>query len=212
MGGLEMAPYTPQRPEAPGETRGAPRSPAASRLELRIHGRGGQGAQVGCQILAGAFFRAGRWVQAFASYGGERRGAPVTAAVRLDDAPIHLRCDVERADVALVLDPTLLAGIDPASLAPDALVVVNATTTPCRRMPGADRVVAVDAAGIARRHGLGPIVTTATIGAFAAASRLLPLDDVLAAIDEWSPAKKAANRAACAEAYGEIAARHGAGP
>ena len=63
-------------------------------LEIRIHGRGGQGAQVACQILADAFFRSGRQVQAFAAYGGERRGAPVTAYLRADDRPIRLRCDV----------------------------------------------------------------------------------------------------------------------
>jgi pyruvate ferredoxin oxidoreductase gamma subunit/2-oxoisovalerate ferredoxin oxidoreductase gamma subunit len=181
-------------------------------LELRVHGRGGQGAQVGCQILAGAFFRAGRWVQAFAAYGGERRGAPVTAAVRVDGAPIHLRCDIERADVALVLDPSLLAAIDPASLAADSLVVVNAPAAPCSRLPSADRVVAIDAAAIARRHGLGPIVATAMIGAFAAASRLLTLAELRPAIDEWCPAKRAENAAACAEAYEEIAAREGRTP
>ena len=178
-------------------------------LQLRVHGRGGQGAQVGCQVLAGAFFRAGRWVQAFAAYGGERRGAPVTAAVRVDDAPIHLRCDVDRADVALVLDSTLLAGIDRASLAPDALVVVNATAAPCRRHAGADRVIAIDAGAIARRHGLGAIVATAMLGAFAASSGMLTLDDLLAAIEEWCPARKPENAAACAEAYAEIAALEG---
>jgi 2-oxoacid:acceptor oxidoreductase gamma subunit (pyruvate/2-ketoisovalerate family) len=175
-------------------------------LQLRVHGRGGQGAQVGCQILAGAFFRAGRWVQAFAAYGGERRGAPVTAAVRVDAAPIRLRCDVERADVAIVLDPTLLATLTPASLAPDAIVVVNAASAPCRRLPGADRVVAFDAAAVARRHGLGPIVATAMLGAFAAASRLLDLEALLPAVEEWSPVKKRENAAACADAYAAVAA------
>ncbi|MBI1737320.1 MAG: 2-oxoacid:acceptor oxidoreductase family protein [Candidatus Rokubacteria bacterium] len=181
-------------------------------LELRVHGRGGQGAQVGCQILAGAFFRAGRWVQAFAAYGGERRGAPVTAAVRVDGAPIHLRCDVEHADVAVVLDATLLGLIDPASLAPDALVVVNAPAAPCGRLPGVTRIVAIDAAAIARRHRLGPIVATAMIGAFAAASRLLTLEELLPAIEEWSPVKKAENTAACTEAYAEMTALEGRAP
>src|SRR6266508_4205844 len=77
-------------------------------LEVRIHGRGGQGAQVACQILAGALFRSGRYVQAFAAYGGERRGAPVTAFVRADDRAIRLRCDIERPQHILVLDPSML--------------------------------------------------------------------------------------------------------
>ena len=95
--------------------------------EIRLHGRGGQGAQVACQMLAAAFFRGGRQIQAFAAYGAERRGAPVTASVRVDTEPILLRCDIARADVALVLDATLLASIDPVSLAPGALLVVNAS-------------------------------------------------------------------------------------
>ena len=80
-------------------------------IEITILGRGGQGAQVGAQMLAAAFFRAGWEVQAFASYGGERRGAPVTAAVRVSDSAIHLRCDVAHPQYALVLDPSLAATV-----------------------------------------------------------------------------------------------------
>lgn len=178
-----------------------------SMLELRIHGRGGQGAQIGCQMLATAFFRAGHWVQAFAAYGGERRGAPVTASVRVDTQPIHLRCDIGRAGAALVLDPGLLGAITPASLVPDAVVVVNTAFAPGAPLADAT-VVAVDATGIAREHGLGPIVATAVLGAFAAATRLLELTDLLAAVEELSPVKKAGNVAACSAAYAAtVAAR-----
>ena len=84
-------------------------------LEIRIHGRGGQGAQVACQILADAFFRQGAWVQAFTAYGGERRGAPVIASLRVADAPIrdagaavllvdhHMDFVLDLADEVLVL-------------------------------------------------------------------------------------------------------------
>src|SRR3990172_3380725 len=111
---------------------GGPEGEAAGMLEIRIHGRGGQGAQVGCQILAHAFFRSGRCVQAFAAYGGERRGAPVTAYLRVDDRPIRLRCDIERADHALVLDASMLAEA-PAilgTLRDGAVVVVNGREPP----------------------------------------------------------------------------------
>lgn len=170
-------------------------------LEMRIHGRGGQGAQVACQMLAAAFFRSGRWVQAFAAYGGERRGAPVTAFLRVDDRPIRLRCDIERADYALVLDPTLLADIRADSLREGALVLVNEGAAAGARSPLAAPVVGVDATAIAARAGLGPIVSTAMLGAFARVSGLLPLEDLTAAVAEGSPARPAENVEACIAAY-----------
>jgi 2-oxoacid:acceptor oxidoreductase gamma subunit (pyruvate/2-ketoisovalerate family) len=171
-------------------------------LEVRIHGRGGQGAQVGCQILAAALFRSGRHVQAFAAYGGERRGAPVTAYVRADDRPIRLRCDIERPGHALVLDPTLLeGGALVADVAPGGTVVVNGMAPPDVVLPRDVRLVAVDAAGLAARSGLGPIVSTALLGAFARVSRLVSLEDLEAAVDEGSPARKRENLEACAAGF-----------
>jgi pyruvate ferredoxin oxidoreductase gamma subunit/2-oxoisovalerate ferredoxin oxidoreductase gamma subunit len=178
-------------------------------LEVRIHGRGGQGAQVACQVLAGALFRSGRFVQAFAAYGGERRGAPVTAFVRADDAPIRLRSDVERPHHVVVLDPTMLD--DPrvvADVRPGGVVVVNAGRSPGPRvaLPADVRLVEVDATAIAGRAGLGAIVSTAMVGAFGGATGLVPLDDLAAAVEEGSPARKRENARACAEAYREAAA------
>jgi 2-oxoacid:acceptor oxidoreductase gamma subunit (pyruvate/2-ketoisovalerate family) len=175
-------------------------------LELRIHGRGGQGAQVACQILADAFFRAGAWVQAFAAYGGERRGAPVTASLRVDEAPIRLRCDVERPDHLIVLDPTLLAGLAAGVGGLDGLVLVNSPNVPCGRFTGSARVVAVDADTLADRLGLGPIVATAMAGAFAGATGLLPLEHLAAAVEAGSPAKKRENVEAAVLAYRAAAA------
>jgi 2-oxoacid:acceptor oxidoreductase gamma subunit (pyruvate/2-ketoisovalerate family) len=165
-------------------------------LEITILGRGGQGAQVACQILAAAFFRAGRFVQAFAAYGGERRGAPVTASLRVDDAPVTLRCDIERPDHVLVLDPGLLEGVVPSPRA-GGLILVNSSGAPCGRAPHAARVLDVDAGAIAATAGLGPIVSTAMLGAFAGATGLLPLADLRAAVAEGSPARGAENVAAC---------------
>jgi pyruvate ferredoxin oxidoreductase gamma subunit/2-oxoisovalerate ferredoxin oxidoreductase gamma subunit len=170
-------------------------------LEIRLHGRGGQGAQVGCQILAAAFFRAGAWVQAFAAYGGERRGAPVTASLRVDATPIVVRCDVGEADHLLVLDSSLLPDLPDEILRTGGTIVVNSSHAPCWRMPGASRVVAVDASAIARAAGLGTIVSTPLLGAFAASTGLVTLEDLVAAVEEWSPAKKRENVAACTDGY-----------
>ena len=171
-------------------------------VEVRIHGRGGQGAQVGCQILAGAFFRSGRQVQAFAAYGGERRGAPVTAFVRADDRPIRLRCDIERPRYALVLDPTMFdGGALVADMQPGGTVLLNSPGAPEVTLPQGVRLVAVDAAGIAGRTGLGSIVSTALLGAFAQATGLVSLEDLLAAVEEGSPARRDENLEACSAGY-----------
>jgi len=73
--------------------------------ELRIHGRGGQGAVIASKLLAVALFREGHWVQSFPAFGVERRGAPVTAFLRFDSAPIRLRCEITEPDDLVVLDP-----------------------------------------------------------------------------------------------------------
>ncbi len=171
-------------------------------LEVRFHGRGGQGAQVGCQILAAALFRSGRHVQAFAAYGGERRGAPVTAFVRADDRPIRLRCDIERPGHAVVLDATLLdGGALVADVAPGGTVVVNGAEPPEISLPPDVRLVAVDAADLSARAGLGAIVSTALLGAFARATGVVSLDDLQAAVSEGSPARRRENLEACAAGY-----------
>jgi 2-oxoacid:acceptor oxidoreductase gamma subunit (pyruvate/2-ketoisovalerate family) len=171
-------------------------------LEIRIHGRGGQGAQVACQILAGAFFKAGHYVQAFAAYGGERRGAPVTAFLRVDDSPIRIRCDIERPHYVIVLDPTMLGDTNvTANLREGGLALVNARELPPNALPLHLRVVSVDAGGIARRAGLGPIVSTAMAGAFAGATGLISLPVLEEAVGEGSPARKEENAVAAREAY-----------
>jgi 2-oxoisovalerate/pyruvate ferredoxin oxidoreductase gamma subunit len=175
-------------------------------LEMRIHGRGGQGAQVACQILAGALFRSGRFVQAFAAYGGERRGAPVTAFVRADHRPIRLRCDIEHPQHLLILDPTMLdEGRVLADMRPGGVAVVNDRVLPRLAPPAGVCLVAVDAGAIARRAGLGPIVSTAMVGAFGGASGLVSLEHLVAAVEEGSPTRKSENARACVAAYSEAA-------
>ncbi len=184
----------------PARTTGRAEADRARMLELRLHGRGGQGAQVACQILADAFFRAGAWVQAFAAYGGERRGAPVTAFLRVDDQPIRLRCDITHPDHVIVLDPTLLPDLALDTVAPGGTLLVNAAGPLAIAAPPGLRVIPIDAARIARAHGLGPLVATTMLGAFAGATRLVELGALVAAIEAGSPARTAANVAAAREA------------
>lgn len=180
--------------------------------ELRIHGRGGQGAVIASKLLAAALFHEGRSVQSFPAFGVERRGAPVTAFLRVADGPIRLRCEVTNPDDIVVLDPTLIGQVDvTAGLKPGGLVLVN-SAAPAARYAELDRfrVVTVDASEIARRHGLGsrtqPIVNTAILGAFATASGLVSLESVLEAIREDVPMRTDENVAAAEEAAAAVPA------
>lgn len=179
-------------------------------IEIRIHGRGGQGAVSASTILADALFRAGRHAQAFAMYGAERRGAPTVAFVRTDEAPIRVRTMVYRPTAVILLDERLLQMVDAtAGLAPGGWILVNSPRAPSA-LEGlqAFRVFTVDATAIARGLGLGtkatPVVNTAVLGAVARAWDLVSLDQVRSAVGEAVPGKVEENLAAVALAYGRV--------
>lgn len=168
--------------------------------ELRFHGRGGQGSVVASKILAVALFEEGRQVQSFPAFGVERRGAPVTAFLRVSDGPILLRCEITEPDDLVILDPTLIGATDvTAGLKPGGSILINSEQPAesygdlARRF----RVATVDASGIALRFQLGsrtqPIVNTAILGAFAVISGLVRLESVCDAIREEVPRKADAN-------------------
>lgn len=178
-------------------------------LEIILQGRGGQGAQTAGNLLAAAFFAEGRQVQAFATYGGARRGTPVSSFLRVDDRPVRLRCDIERADAILCFDPTLLQG--PLLAAADArtLVVVNSARSTAELagpFPGF-RIVPVDGLAIARRHGLGRIVNSALLGGFARALEQPALPVLRRVVQEEAARLQAQNVAACEDGYEAVAAQ-----
>lgn len=170
-------------------------------LEIVIQGRGGQGAQTAGTLLAAAFFGEGRHVQAFASYGGARRGTPVSSFLRVDERPVRLRCDIARADAILCFDATLLEGRLLAAADARTLIVVNSgrSAEECERTWPGRHVVPVDAIAISRRAGLGRIVNSALLGAFARALGAPSPDALRRTIAERSPALVAENLAACDE-------------
>lgn len=172
-------------------------------LQIIIQGRGGQGAQTAGSLLAMAFFSAGRQVQSFASYGGARRGTPVSSFIRVDERPIRLRCDIERADAILCFDASLLQTPLLAAARPDTLIVVNSSKTQgefARMLPGY-RVIPVDGIAISRRNGLGRIVNSALLGAFARAIEAPTLEALTRTLTEEAPKLHEENVAACVEGY-----------
>ncbi len=154
---------------AAGIRSGAPALP----LEIRVHGRGGQGGVTCAKLLACMFAEQGLHVQTFGDYGSERAGAPVRAFTRVDTVPVTNRNKVRRPHHLLVLDGALLGDDVLDGAGPGALLLLN-TARGLAAFSGrhaALRVAAVDATGIARRHGIGStalvIVNTTLAGAYA---------------------------------------------
>jgi len=176
-------------------------------LEIRFHGRGGQGAVTAANILAVAAFKEGKYCQSFPIFGGERRGAPVLGFTRIDDRKISLRCKVYQPDHIIVLDTALMQVVDITSgLKDGAWIIINTERAPEEiHLPSKFNIATVDAATIAVRHGLGspqaPIVNTAILGAFSRVVGAVGLEAILEAIREESPVKKEENVAAAKEAY-----------
>jgi pyruvate ferredoxin oxidoreductase gamma subunit/2-oxoisovalerate ferredoxin oxidoreductase gamma subunit len=185
-------------------------------IEVRFHGRGGQGAVVASEILATALFKEGKFVQAFPAFGVERRGAPVMAFLRFDAAPIRRRCQVYEPDHVVVLDPTLLAAVDvTAGLKPGGSILMNSDRTP-ESFESLSRfqIATVPAGAIAATYKLGtrtnPIVNTAILGAFAHVTGFVSLEAIVESMAEKIPAhQQERNQAAAREAYERVTiARH----
>jgi len=152
-------------------------------MEIRFHGRGGQGAVTAAELLAVSAAEGGKMTQAFPFFGVERTGAPVQAFCRIDDKPIRIHQNVYEPDVVVVLDPTLLSVVDVcAGLKKGGAVIVNTKKRKGELGLKADRVFTVDATNIALKHLGRPIVNTAMLGAFARITGLVPLDALKRAI------------------------------
>jgi 2-oxoacid:acceptor oxidoreductase gamma subunit (pyruvate/2-ketoisovalerate family) len=179
-------------------------------LEIRTHGRGGQGSVIASEILADAFFHEGMFVQAFPAFGVERRGAPVMAFTRISDREIRERCQIYEPDHLIVLDRVLLSTVNITDgLKEGGWIVINTNVDiDDEKLTEKFNVAVIDAAKIALSHRLGslaaPIVNTSIIGAFAGATGLVGLDAVKKAINGFVPVKKEANMQAAEDAFKEV--------
>ena len=171
-------------------------------LQFKIQGRGGQGALTAAEILAEAFFREGKYIQAYATYGGARRGTPVTSFVRVDDKPIRLRCDIENPDAIVCFDPSLLTGALLQGAGQGTLMLVNSANLPGHFASLGDyRFYTLDAIAIAYASGLGRIVNTTLVGAFAGLMEKPDPDTLVRVIREKSPARAEENVRAFMEGF-----------
>ncbi|MDD1768063.1 MAG: 2-oxoacid:acceptor oxidoreductase family protein [Methanomassiliicoccales archaeon] len=176
-------------------------------IEIRMHGRGGQGAVVASEMLARAAVKDGMHASAFPFFGVERRGCPVTAYCRIDDKPIRIHAGIYEPDYVIVLDPSLINMVDVfQGLKPEGKILINTTRTRDDlgiKVP--NEVITVDATGIALKHGLGsetaPIVNTAIVGAFVKMFSRLSIGALLDSVREAAPVKKEENAAAAKDSY-----------
>lgn len=180
-------------------------------IELCIYGRGGQGAQVAGQIIATALYQEGYEIQNFASYGGAIRGTLVSSYIRANTKPIRLRCDVEKPDVIVFFDASLIEPHLIAAATQETIVLVN-TWQPSEHLSiDGCKIITVDALSIASSEGLGRIVNTAMVGAIGGATDYLGTETLSRVVAEISPIKKEQNVAACKEGYRQVSERRKAG-
>lgn len=171
-------------------------------LQFIIQGRGGQGAQKAGEILADVFFREGKYVQAYATYGGARRGTPVSSFIRVDDKPIRLRCDIDHPDVIVCFDPSLLNGPLLKGATEETIVVINSTKPPEHFAElGKFKIVTIDAMAIAQANQLGRIVNSTLVGAVAGLLGQPSIDVLAKVVTETSPAKVEQNVNSCMDGY-----------
>ncbi|RFA94673.1 2-oxoacid:acceptor oxidoreductase family protein [Pyrobaculum aerophilum] len=149
-------------------------------LEVRFHGRGGQGMVTAAQVLAAAAILEGKYAQAFPEFGPERRGAPVKSYLRISDRPIYIREPILRPDVIVVADQSLFKAENPLEGAKEntILVVNGAYKAPIK-------TYYVDATSLAMKVLGRPIVNTAIIGAVVKATGLVSLSSVAEALKKY---------------------------
>lgn len=177
-------------------------------LEIRIHGRGGQGAVIASQILSYAFFLAGKYAQSFPTFGAERRGAPVAAFVRVSETFINLRSQVVSPDHVIVLSARLAETVNVTSgINPEGILFINSDQPPAYYdfLEDACRVVTANINHLSLKHGLGnrimPLVNAPVLGAFAKVSKLIAIEYLEKALPRFIPSSLEANRAAMLEAF-----------
>ncbi len=152
-------------------------------IEIRFHGRGGQGAKTASMFLAEAALDKGKYIQAFPEYGPERAGAPIKAFTRINEQPINIHSGVTNPEVVVVIDPTLLDVVDVTEgLGQDGVLIVNTLLSPQeireKTKYKQGKVFTVDATQIAMDTIGLPLPNTSMLGALIKATNLVDIKDI----------------------------------
>ncbi len=162
-------------------------------IEIIFYGRGGQGAVTASEILAKSAFREGKHSHAFPYFQGERKGAPVMAYARISEVPIEVRGPIAKSDIVLILDSALLKIVNPLnSLKANGLAIINTSKSPeeIKSLSGNKdiQVETIDATGLSEKiYGQSsiPKVNVAMLGCFAARTKMIEVESILASVDEY---------------------------
>lgn len=178
-------------------------------IEIRFHGRGGQGAVTSAELLALSAIEEGKFAQAFPSFGPERRGAPVLAFCRISEEPIRIRANIYEPDIVVVLDESLLSIVDvTAGLKPNGLVVTTWKDSPRKiqeLLKIKNKIGIVNAVKIAREILGLPITNTTMLGALIKVSGLVKIESFFPSFKSRFGRMADKNIAAFKRAYEETA-------
>lgn len=177
-------------------------------IEVRWHGRGGQGAVTSVELLAQAAIGVGKYAQGFPSFGPERRGAPVAAFSRIDDKKIKVRSGIYKPDVVVVIDSSLIGLVNVTDgLRPDGILIVNTTKAPQdvkKELNFSGTIGTVDGTAIARLELGVPIANTTMIGALLKMTKIMELDSLKETLEHRFGRLAQKNLTAMKRAYEEI--------
>ncbi len=187
----------------------------AQMVEIRWHGRGGQGVKTAATMLAEAALNEGKHSQGFPEYGPERMGAPVRGYTRLSAEPIVVHCSIQNPQVVVVLDPTLLVSENVAEgLIEGGKVLVNTPLTPAEirkqmKLNGNAKVFTINATQIALDELKREIPNTPMVGALTRIAEVLKLDTIEADLKKkfgkkFRPEVVEGNLRAVRRAYNEV--------
>lgn len=177
-------------------------------IEIRFHGRGGQGAVTAANLLVASALIEGKYGQAFPFFGAERRGAPVLAFARISDKPIRIHSEIKEPDVVVVFDPSLIEIVDVLKgLKPNGKIIINSPEPV--KLDDSYETYYVDATRIALKYGLvlagWPLINTAMLGAIIGVLRVISIESVVKAIkSNWSGKLAELNANAAIDAYNSV--------
>jgi pyruvate ferredoxin oxidoreductase gamma subunit len=157
-------------------------------LEIRWHGRGGQGAKTAALLFGDAAVETGKYIQAFPEYGPERMGAPVFAFNRISDVPIPQHCGIKNPEIVVVLDPTLMETVDVTDGLPEnGIILVNTQKTAAEIKKElkltSQTVYVVDASKISIDILDRDLPNTPMLGALIKVSKLLDFEEMLKSVE-----------------------------
>lgn len=177
-------------------------------LEIRWHGRGGQGAVTSVELLSLAAIEEGKFAQGFPSFGTERRGAPVTGFNRVDNKQIKIRSGIYHPDVVVVLDESLVALVDVAEgLKSEGILLVNTTKNLAelkKNIRFSGKIATCDATEIAWKELGVPITNTTMLGALVKVTGIVKFEALEGPIKERFGRIAMKNQAAAKRAYDEV--------